>query len=162
MEQKEKTMGKKKISSLIAEAVFLILGLVVSIFSLTNLDFMGAYCIGSGFLPFWYGVLIALMSAVLIINTLRGKYDGSKDTLPDWEELRNMLVLLVIIIGTIVFMPTLGMNICIFCYLLLTMKLVEKQSWKLTILTAVIGTVLLYLIFAVAFKINFPVGVLGF
>ena len=42
------------------------------------------------------------------------------------------------------------------------MKLVEKQSWKLTILTAVIGTVLLYLIFAVAFKINFPVGVLGF
>ena len=73
-----------------------------------------------------------------------------------------MLVLLAIVIGTIIFMPTLGMNICIFIYLLLTMKLVEKQPWKLTILTAVIGTVVLYLVFAVAFKINFPVGILGF
>ena len=162
MENNKGTMSKMKICSLIAEACFFILGVTVSLFSITNLDFMGDYCIGSGFLPFWYGLLIAVMAVFLIINTLRGKYDNSKSVLPDREELRNMLVLLAIVIGTIIFMPTLGMNICIFIYLLLTMKLVEKQPWKLTILTAVIGTIVLYLVFAVAFKINFPVGILGF
>ena len=140
----------------------MLLGAVVSVFSLTNLEFMGAYCIGSGFLPFWYGLLIAGISLILMINTLRGKYDVLKSGLPDKEELVIMLTLIVIIIGTIIFMPTLGMNMCIFIYLLLTMKLVERQSWKLTILTAVFGTLAIWLVFDVAFKINFPTGILGF
>ena len=43
MENNKGTMSKMKICSLIAEACFFVLGVTVSLFSITNLDFMGDY-----------------------------------------------------------------------------------------------------------------------
>lgn len=152
----------KRKGTIIAGIVFLLLGIAISVYSLLNLQYMMAYSLGPGFLPIWYGVILSVLSVLVIIRALQGKYDNAKGAFPAREDRIVMLILLMIVVGTIIFMRFFGMVLSIAIYLLLAMKFVEGQSWRMSILTSLIGTVCIYLIFCVGFKINFPTGVLGF
>lgn len=159
-EKKQMTPIQKGI--IIAGIIFFIFGSAICIYSILTLDYMMEYSLGPGFLPTWCGAILAVLSIAVVIYGVRGTRSGSKNSLPVYEDLVVLGKLLLIVVGTVIFMKIVGMVASIAIYLLLTMKFVEKQPWKLSLLTALVGTLCIYLVFAVAFKVNFPVGILGF
>ncbi len=162
MEISETRKKQIRIIGCIASAILFLLGIGVIIYSRVELPYMGKYALGSGFLPFWLGVLICILSAIIFVQTLRGKYDAVKDIIP--KKANGICIVLYIIIRciTVCLLKVLGMHICSFIFLLFTMKLVEKQSWKMSLITAVIGSISIYLFFDLLFGVNFPVGIFGF
>lgn len=138
------------------------LGVWVAAYSRIKLQYMGEYALGSGFLPFWLGILISILSTIIFVQTLRGKYDRLVNIIPAKRNLIAIVLYIVISCITVLLLRLLGMHICSFIFLLATMKLVECQPWKLSIITAAVGSVGIYLFFDVLFNVNFPVGVFGF
>lgn len=161
MKRSGRPMSTTEKGSIVIGIIFFILGVAIIISAALGLEYMMAYCLGPGFLPFWYGIALTGLSIAVVIQTLFGEYEHSKSTFPVREDRLIMAILLAIVVGTIIFMKVLGMVISIAIYLLLTMKFVERQSWKLSVLTSLIGTAVIYLVFCVGFRINFPAGIFG-
>lgn len=162
MEISENRKKQIRVIGCVTSGALFLIGVGVIVYSRIKLPYMGKYALGSGFLPFWLGILICILSAIIFVQTLRGKYDQIKDIIP--KKKNGLCIILYILISciTVFLLKTLGMHICSFIFLLFTMKLVEGQSWKTSLITAAVGSVAIYLLFDVLFNVNFPVGIFGF
>jgi len=118
---------------------------------------------GPGFFPLWLGVILGGMSIALFVQTTRGK--ESERTLKEIleEDVRWGKVLLVlgalIIYGFL--MDTIGFLIVTFLLMIVLLRFIEPQPWKVVIGWALGGSVGSYLIFEVWMKLRLPKGFLG-
>ena len=118
---------------------------------------------GPGFFPLWLGVILGSMSIAFFVQTTRGK--ESERTLKEIleEDVRWGKVLLVlgalIIYGFL--MDTIGFLIVTFLLMIVLLKFIEPQPWKVVIGWALAGSVGSYLIFEVWMKLRLPKGFLG-
>ena len=62
-------------SNYIISTAFGILGLFMIIYSLANYSYMDQYSLGAGFYPVWIGIFLVLISAFLVYETTRGRFD---------------------------------------------------------------------------------------
>ena len=118
---------------------------------------------GPGFFPLWLGVILGGMSIAFFVQTTRGK--ESERTLKEIleEDVRWGKVLLVlgalIIYGFL--MDTIGFLIVTFLLMIVLLRFIEPQPWKVVIGWALAGSVGSYLIFEVWMKLRLPKGFLG-
>jgi len=118
---------------------------------------------GPGFFPLWLGVILGGMSIALFVQTTRGK--ESERTLKEIleEDVRWGKVLLVL--GALILygflMDTIGFLIVTFLLMIVLLKFIEPQPWKVVIAWALGGSVGSYLIFEVWMKLRLPKGFLG-
>lgn len=116
---------------------------------------------GSGFLPFWLGVALAILAVILLVGAVRQRDPG-----PAWTPRGHGAVRFVVVIlataAFIVLMPLLGMTLATALFLTILLRALEGCSWTTTLGVAVGMAAANWAVFVRWLAVPFPTGVLGF
>jgi hypothetical protein len=147
---------------LISGLFWLVLGILFTIWS-------SSYQIGNfgepgpGLLPLILGILLIFFSLILVsrgFKAYRSPKTGGTVPLPDsWKRIAYTLA--VLLAATALFEKA-GYLLTIFFFMVFLMLWTEWRNMKKVLLTAVLTTAAVYLVFIVLLKQPFPVGLLRF
>jgi putative tricarboxylic transport membrane protein len=144
----------------IAGAVLLALAVAFSAGALKHYAYSGPGGPGSAFLPFWLGILMAVLAAMLLGGAVRSPGPGP-EWLPRGEGRKRLLLVLGVTIALVALLKVLGMILGTALFLIVLLRLLDRIPWPLTLSVAVLTAGLNYLIFTYWLRVPFPVGVLG-
>ena len=116
---------------------------------------------GSGFFPFWLGLVLAVLSTLLLVSAVR-RPDPGPAWLPTGHGAARFVVVVLVTAVFIALMPLLGMVLGTAVFLAVLLRMLEGHSWRATVAVAVGAAVANWAIFVLWLKVPFPVGVLGF
>ncbi|MGI6285340.1 tripartite tricarboxylate transporter TctB family protein [Neomoorella humiferrea] len=135
----------------------IIVGVALMVDSVVVLKLGNYHHPDSGFLPFWYSLLLVIFSLALVISNLGA--DGRPQ--PFWGTLQWVKPLIAaLIIGLYgVIMEEIGYMLATFIFLLAWETFLEHEKWLKTLVISVIGTISLYLIFEHMLGVPLPAGI---
>ncbi len=118
---------------------------------------------GAGFLPFWLGALMAVLSILLLVNACRQPVAAADKALfPN----RRVLIPVGATIGSlaayILVLDRLGFLLGTGLLTAFLLGVVEREKWPTAVLVAVLNSVGLYVVFHVLLGVSLPKSVLGF
>ena len=145
----------------IAGAVLLALAVAFSAGALKSYTYAGPGGPGSAFVPFWLGLLMTVLAAMLLAGALRAP-DAGPEWLPRGEGLRRLLLVLGVTIALVALLKVLGMILGTVLFLIVLLRRLDRIPWPLTLSVAAATAGLNYLVFTHWLRVPFPVGVLGF
>jgi putative tricarboxylic transport membrane protein len=119
---------------------------------------------GSGFLPFWLGVLLTVLAVILLATAWR-RQATEKDSKSPFPRKRALIAIGSVLGGLavyIVLIEVLGYLVDTFLYVAFLLGIVERERWPMTVGVAVLTTAGLYLIFQVLLGITLPSNMFGF
>lgn len=151
-----------KAGNIIFSVFWILFGICVCIYDWIYYPYMTATTLGAGFLPFWLGVLISVMGALVLFLTLRKKEDVSKKTVPERTGVLHIVQFVIFCIIAVLITPFTGMTLAMCIFLIFTLHIIYKEPWWPSIKIAVGTAVCVWLFFDCIFNINFPTGFLGF
>jgi hypothetical protein len=141
-------------------AVLLVLALAFSAAALRNHTSWGETGPGPAFLPFWLGLVMALLATLLLVGALRSR-DAGQAWLPRGDGLRRLALVIGASVAFVVLLPLLGMALSTALFIVVLLRLLERHRWPLSVAVAVGVTGVNYLVFTYWLKVPFPVGVFG-
>jgi len=145
----------------IAGAALLALGVAFSVGALEHYSYWGPNGPGSAFLPFWLGVVMAVLAATLLVGALRAT-DPGPAWLPTGKGLERLALVLGLTTALVVGLNLVGMVLGTVLFLVALMRLLDRFAWPLTLAVALAVAACNYLVFAFWLKVPVPVGVFGF
>ena len=114
---------------------------------------------GSAFLPFWLGLVMALLALMMLVRSLKEKDPGAA-WLPRGEGLRDMLVVLGATVLFVALLKTIGMVLGTALYLAGLVWYLGRHRWWVTLAVAVAAAGFNWLVFVRWLRVPFPeVGV---
>jgi putative tricarboxylic transport membrane protein len=116
---------------------------------------------GAGFLPFFTGLFITAFSAATFLLTIKRRWRPLREL---WEGTRWQRALIVTV-GLIIysaFLNDLGFLLSTILFMGFLLRLLERISWKVTILATLLATLGFYLVFQIWLEAQLPRGLLGF
>jgi len=118
---------------------------------------------GPGFLFFWTGVVVGILSATIIIGSFRKASPDHANEPPfrKWNVKKIILVLTSLFLYTF-FMERVGYLLVTLLLFLFLLGIVEKKGWRFAASVSFIVSVASYLLFEVALQSQLPRGLLGF
>jgi putative tricarboxylic transport membrane protein len=116
---------------------------------------------GSGFLPFWLGLVMAALAAMLIVRATRQTEPGPA-WLPAGRALARLVVVIVATAAFILVLPVLGMTLTTAVFLVVLLRFLEGHTWTATVSVAIATAAANWLVFIRWLNVPFPPGVLGF
>jgi putative tricarboxylic transport membrane protein len=118
---------------------------------------------GPGFMAVVAGVIIFFLSALWLVLSLvkRRSVEPTKKFFAETGCYKRVIFTLLAFLVYTFFFEKAGFIISTFLFLILLMKAVEPQSWKLTILVSLFVSILSVLIFQVCLHVPFPEGPLN-
>jgi hypothetical protein len=114
---------------------------------------------GSGFFPFWGGVVLGLLSIVLVVRALTGP--GAAERVRFRLDSSKPVVAVGAVLGYLLLLETLGFVTVTILLLLLLFRL-ERRSWAFSAASAVAGALASYALFELWLKTQLPAGPFGF
>lgn len=144
----------------ITGAVLLVSGVAFSAGALKHYSYWGPDGPGSAFLPFWLGVIMALLAGALLAGALRSRDPGAA-WLPRGEGLRRIAVVVGVSVAFVALLKIVGMILGTALFLIVLMRALDRSPWPLTLSVAAATAGLNYLIFTYWLRVPFPVSVLG-
>jgi hypothetical protein len=114
---------------------------------------------GPAFLPFWLGLVMALLAAAMLVRSLRQESPG-ETWLPRGEGLRDLLVVLGATIGFVALLRVTGMVLGTALYLLVVVRYLGRHRWWLTLLVAGAAAGFNWLVFVRWLRVPMPEGML--
>ena len=120
---------------------------------------------GPGFLPFWLGVLLAVLALILLVAAWRRRATTEKDVHSPFPGGRALLSVGLVLLGLALYtllMEWLGFLVDTFLFVSYLLRVVEKERWSMTFLTAILTTAALYAIFQLLLTITLPRNMFGF
>jgi len=120
-----------------------------------GMPFWQGFAPQSGFVPFWYGVILVGLSATIVVNLVRQKAMAAE--LP----IGKPLVVLAALAGGILGLEVAGFGPSIFLLLLFLFAAVERLPPLKSAIVAAATTAVLLLIFKVWLRVPLPTGPLG-
>jgi hypothetical protein len=145
----------------ITGAVLLAFAIAFSAGALKFYTYSGPGGPGSAFLPFWLGILMAVLALMLLASALREPGAGP-EWLPRGEGRKRLLVVLGVTIALVALLKVLGMMLGTALFLIVLLRLIDRSPWPLALSVAALTAGLNYLVFTHWLRVPFPVGVLGF
>lgn len=115
----------------------------------------------AGFMIFWTGLILAVLSILLFIQTFISPPQGKKEIWKGLRWARGLRLMVSLVIYAAVF-KWLGFILSTFLLLLFMFKGLEPQKWRIALSLSVATVALCYLIFTVFLELQFPQGVLNF
>ena len=114
---------------------------------------------GPGFLPFWVGVILALLSAVLWFEASFRKPTAESVRFLSGEGKWPYVIAagIALLIYTFLLEP-LGFIISTFLLLIFLFRVIGKQKWWVGVTGSILVTFFTHLIFKVALKVQLPRG----
>ncbi len=123
----------------------------------------GTFGPGSGFFPFWLGIILAGLSLILMTGAaLRPKDPNEASPFPARQAFFAVIKVLGGLVIFTVLMETLGFILNTLVFVTYLMKIVQKERWWMTFLIAVATTACLYIVFQVLLGITLPRNQFGF
>jgi putative tricarboxylic transport membrane protein len=118
----------------------------------------------AGFLPFWLGVVLAVMATTLFVSALRrpATEKESEAVFPEKQALFAITSVLVGLAVYILLIEVLGYLVDTFLFIVFLMKVVEREKWPLTLMVAVGTTAVLFITFQFLLQITLPSNMFGF
>ena len=144
----------------ISSIVFLIFA-IITVYLSARIPMGNVNTPGPGFLPFWLGILLVLISTFLWIQSakqdipeprpraLSVKNPGAKEVV--WTA--------SFITAYSLLMEHFGFVFCTLILLFLLFRMIGKQKWLVSIVWTILVTLASHLIFAVALKVQLPKGI---
>ncbi len=111
---------------------------------------------GSGFLPFWLGLLMAALALMLLLR----RAPGSDAEFPGGEGRTRLLFVLGLTVAFVALLKVLGMIIGTAIYLALIIRIVGRHPWWVAIAVALGAAGFNYLLFARWLRVPLPEGML--
>jgi putative tricarboxylic transport membrane protein len=144
----------------IAGAALLALSIAFSVGALKYYSYSSADGPGSGFFPFWLGVIMAALAGMLLVGALRAPDPGAA-WLPRGDGLRRLAVVLGVTFAFVALLKVVGMILGTALFLVVLMRVLDRTAWTLTLSVAVATAGLNYLVFTYWLRVPFPVSVFG-
>ena len=116
---------------------------------------------GSGFFPFWLGLVLAALSILLLASAVR-RPDPGPAWLPKGHGAARFVVVVVVTALFIALLPLLGMAVGTAVFLGVLLRMLEGHSWRTTAAVAGGAAVANWAVFVLWLRVPFPVGMLGF
>lgn len=159
-EESKSTTGKK-LTEIITGTILFLFSIFI-VYSSMGMGIMMRYGPGAGMFPMIVGTILGLLSLSMVIENANPKKadSGSKFT-----NKRGILASVKMMAGLVVYvvpLQTVGYLIMTFALVIYIMKVVENVKWSTTILTAVVVTLMLFLIFQVGLNTTLPKSPFGF
>jgi len=120
-----------------------------------GMPFWQGFAPQSGFVPFWYGVILVGLSGSIVFNLLREKER------PEEPPIGKPLIVLASLAGAILGLELVGFGPSIFLLLLFLFAVIERLPLVRSAVVAGATTGVLLLIFRFWLRIPLPVGPLG-
>lgn len=140
--------------------VLLFFSIFVIIESAKMPDKMPGVDFGPSIMPYWLGVLLAVFSVVLMLQSLSVK--NTTHSIIKRQELKPVIILFLVLVIYLALMEVIGFGLDTFLLVsLLTRKLGKYHYWKCVLLGAITGTLTAYL-FRTLLGLPLPIGILGF
>ena len=118
---------------------------------------------GPGFLPFWSGLTLTLMSlALLSMSFARKAWATRPSFFPQSDSWKRVLATFLALIVYNVFLNPLGFTLMTFLFLAFLVKFIFPQTWTRTLLVAVLGSLAARMLFINFLETQLPKGFLGF
>src|SRR5688500_16165333 len=144
-----------------AGAVLLALAVAFSAGALKQYAYWAPNGPGPAFLPFWLGVVMAVLATLLLVKAWRNADPGAA-WLPSGEGLRRLLLVMGATVVFVALLNTIGMVVGTTLSLIVLMRFLDRCAWPLTVAVALATAAFIYLVFGRWLKVPLPVGVLGF
>jgi putative tricarboxylic transport membrane protein len=119
---------------------------------------------GAGFLPFWVGVILAVL-ATLLLASVWTRQATPKDIASPFPDKKALLAITGVLGGLaayILLIEALGFLVDTFLYVVFLLGVIERERWQTTVTVALLTTVGLYTVFQVLLTISLPKNMFGF
>jgi putative tricarboxylic transport membrane protein len=116
---------------------------------------------GPGFLPFWGGLTLALMSAGLFARTRSRRATVRPPFFPQRAAVKRVLATFGALIAYHLSFETLGFTLTAFLFVGFLVRFVFPQSWARTVVVAASAAIVARLLFVDFLKTQLPPGILG-
>ena len=123
--------------------------------------YWGANGPGSGFLPVWLGLGMAILALLLLVGATRRR-DPGEPWLPTGQALKRLIAVLGATALFTVLLTVVGMILGVGLFMLGVLRFLEGYAWRVAVGVAVATALLTYLIFTYWLAVAFPIGALGF
>ena len=143
----------------ITAALLLAFAVAFSAGALKQYQWWGPGGPGPAFLPFWLGLVMACLAAIMLTRSLREKNAGAA-WLPRGEGLRDMLVVLGVTVAFVALLRVTGMVLGTAIYLLVLMRYLGRHAWWLTGFVAAVAAGFNWLVFVRWLRVPMPEGML--
>jgi putative tricarboxylic transport membrane protein len=118
---------------------------------------------GPGFLFFWTGIVIAILSVVVIVRSLRKRLTGEAQTpVVGRSNVAKVVFVLLALFVYALLMEWLGFLILTMLLFVFLLRVVERKPWWYALVVSLAITVAAYLVFEKALQSQLPKGLLDF
>lgn len=149
-----------------ADRIFGVIGLGISLWCYlesTKFSYLKEFTPGPGFLPFWVGVILAILSSYLLYDTFRRPPSGEEETsvLPAKHALYRVGFIFLMLFGILVIMPLLGFPLTLFLFVAAILYVLERYNIFKSLGYGIAYAAAAWLVFEYFMQIGFPKGLLG-
>ena len=116
---------------------------------------------GPAFLPFWLGLLMAVLAALLLARSLRERERG-EEWLPRGRGLRDLLAVLGATVAYVALLRFTGMVLGTALFLFVLVRFLGGHRWRVCVAVAGAAAGFNYLVFAHWLRVPLPEGPFGF
>ena len=114
-------------------------------------------------MPFWAGITLTVMAAVLLVGSYARKAWAAKPSFfPQADSWKRVLATFLALIAYNLLLTSLGFTLSTFLFLTFLVKFIFPQTWSRTLLVAFLGSALARLLFINFLETQLPKGFLGF
>jgi putative tricarboxylic transport membrane protein len=118
---------------------------------------------GPGFVFFWTGIVIALLSLTVVAGSFKRPSAGDAKESPSGEgKVTKVILVLASLFLYGMLLERLGFLIVTLLLLLFLLGIIEKKRWIFTIPMSLVITMIYYLVFEVGLQSQLPKGLLDF
>jgi hypothetical protein len=119
----------------VTAALLLAFAVAFSVGALKQYQWWGSGGPGPAFMPFWLGLVMALLALMMLVRSLRQQHPGEA-WLPRGEGLRDLLVVLAATVAYVALLNVTGMIVGTALYLAFLMRYLGKHRWWVTLAVA--------------------------
>ncbi len=149
-----------------ADRIFGVIGLGLSLWCYlesTKFHYKTEFTPGPGFMPFWVGVTLAILSCYLIYDSVRrepNKQD-EKRILPEKHALTRVGTIMLLLFGVKFSMNILGFPLTLAVFTAVILSILEKYSLLKSVGYGIAYAAVTWFIFEYILAMGFPKGFLG-
>lgn len=146
----------------IAAIFFLVIGIFFALYA-RSVEIGSWNEPGPGFLPFWSGLTLSLLSiALLLASSARKAWAVRPSFFILSDSWKRVLATFLALIAYNLLLNPLGFTLMTFLFLAFLVKFIFPQTWTRTLLVAVLGSFVARLLFINFLETQLPKGFLGF
>lgn len=139
-------------------SLFFLFGCLV-VLEASKLEFTSSYGAGSGFFPFWLGVTIVILGAVVTLHAWRAPAGADYSAPVTWPA--KKLMTLALFLGFVLTLERIGF-VTAFSVLVVFLLKLEGENWRKAVSVALAAGMSFYLFFIRLLAVNLPAGPFGF